>query len=685
MPSRFPFFNPRPVAWHGLALSLVCQSTVAQTAATAESPPSERIIITGNPLGSSDLAQPSSVLSGERLFRQRASTLGETLDGLPGVASTWFGPNSNRPTIRGLDGDRVRILDNASASVDASNLSFDHAVPIDPLVVERVEVLRGPASLLYGGNATGGVVNTLDNRVPRASLDGLSGRAELRAGGAAAERSASALLEGGQGGVNWHVDAFGRRTDDLRVPAFRPVADGAAGDPTTHVRNSAAQAQGGALGASWADGDGFLGAAVDSYRNDYGVTVEPDVTIRMKRERLTLAGQRRFDGPISQIDVHASNTRYRHQEVEGDGAVGTTFSSTGQELRIEARHAPWGGLKGAFGIQAESMTFSALGEEAFVPGTKTRSAAVFALEEGHVGAVTLTGGLRVESVRVASEGDVGTGEEARFGAATSRRFSPISASLSAKWALDSSWAITGSLGKTQRAPAYYELFANGLHVATAAYERGDTTLGMEQSVHADLGLQWQGSGASLKANLFTMRFSRFISLDATGNSIDEVDEEGVLTSVPEYLFRSVRARLWGLELEGRKRLVQGDWDLTASAGLDLTRGTNTDSGEALPRVAPMRVNLGLEASRNGWRLGAGVRHAWSQERVPSSDSPTPGHSLLNLWLSREVQWGPASGAVFAKLDNVTNQLAYSASAMQTVRGLSPLPGRSLSAGMQLRF
>ena len=158
----------------------------AQTAAPPDIAPAT-VVSTGNPLGCDALVQASSVLSGDGLVLRRASTLGETLDGLPGVASTWFGPNSNRPVIRGLDGDRVRMLDNGGGSIDASSLSFDHAVPIDPLVVERIEVLRGPAALLYGGSATGGVVNTIDNRIPRLPQQGLAGRAEVRFGGAASE------------------------------------------------------------------------------------------------------------------------------------------------------------------------------------------------------------------------------------------------------------------------------------------------------------------------------------------------------------------------------------------------------------------------------------------------------------------------------------------------------------------
>jgi len=198
----------------GMASTPVAAAAASDGAVPAKDP--QRVIVTGNPLGHDAGAAPVTSLQGDELQRRLAPTLGETLDGLPGVSSSWFGPNASRPIIRGLDGDRVRLLDNGGTSVDASNLSNDHAVAIDPLVIERVEVLRGPAALMYGGNATGGVVNTLDNRIPRNALSGIGGRVGLRLGGAADERAASAVLEGGQNetsGFNWHVDGYTRSTD----------------------------------------------------------------------------------------------------------------------------------------------------------------------------------------------------------------------------------------------------------------------------------------------------------------------------------------------------------------------------------------------------------------------------------------------------------------------------------------
>ncbi len=656
------------------------------------------VVVTGNPLGRDSLAQPSSVLAGDGLMLRRASTLGDTLQGLPGVAGSGFGPNSNRPLIRGLDGDRVRLLDNGGASIDASNLSFDHAVAQDPLVAERIELVRGPAALLYGGNATGGVVNSLDNRVPRAPVDGLSARSEVRLGGAADERSASVVLDGGNagagtgagGGWAWHADAFGRRSSDLRVPAFdAPVGEDDALLRSDRVRNSAARAWGGAIGASRVGSSGFAGLSADTYRNDYGVTVEPDVLIRMQRDRLALAGeQRHLTGPFETLSVQASHTRYRHEEVEGDGEVGTTFASRGQDLRLQATQARVGPWQGVLGLQAERLDFSALGEEAFVPNTRTRSLALFTLQQLDIGDWRLQAGLRSERVRVASEGDGVPAadatdgdlarEEPRFGDAASRRFTPTSASLGGTWTLAPGLALTLDAAHTERAPAYYELYANGVHLATAAYERGDPSLGLERSRALGLTVEWRSGANHVKASWHHTRFDRFIALAASGESISTEDGD----TVPEYRFEGVRARLQGFEIDGRWRALDGPLRLDLTASADAVRGDDLDHGEPLPRLAPRRLQLGAVVSRGPWAVGADVRGVARQTRVPATDTATPGYGLWGAWASWRLDLAGQAVTAFVRLDNLGDRLAYNASAVATVRVLSPLPGRALSAGLR---
>ena len=681
---------------HPVALLLCGGSAFSHAQAPNQAPtqaPTQTIVITGNPLGRDAGAAPVSVLAGQGLAQRRAGTLGETLDGLPGVSATGFGPNSSRPVIRGLDGDRVRLLEGGSAAVDASNLSFDHTSATDPLVAERIEVLRGPAALLYGGNATGGVINVIDNRIPRVPVAGLSGRAEVRFGGAASERAGAAVVEGGAGAFAWHADMHGRRASDLRTPRYTPLEDGQPLQPATRVRNSEARSEGGAIGGSWVGSQGYVGAAVDTSRQRYGVTVEPDVFIRMQRDRVSLAGEwRALPGPLTQVSAQTSHARYRHDEVEGSGEIGTTFRSAGDEARLQLRHAPLGPLQGVVGVQTERLEFSALGAEAFVPGTRTRSAALFVLEEMQAGAARLSLGVRRESVRVSSNGDAPAASAPRFGAAIERRFSPTSATLSASVGTAQGWQASATLGHTERAPAYYELYANGVHVATAAFERGDATLPAERSGHAELGLAWAGAHGSVKFSAFGTRFSRYIELGATGVDIILPGDNGAPdAAVPEYLFRSVRALLQGFEIEGRHQLFAATagrpFALVMTGSVDSVRGTRLDTGEPLPRLAPLRARLALEAQARCWQLGAGVRHAARQSRVPALDTTTPGHTLLDLWASFGLPagWFGDQAQWFAKLNNATDRLAYNAAAIATVRGLSPQAGRALSVGLRTTF
>lgn len=673
------FRNSLPRARVSLAASLAClacASAWAQEASRAEQ--LAPVIVTGNPLANTQALQPGQVLAGDGLTLRRGASLGETLDGLTGVSATGFGPNVSRPILRGLDGDRVRLLSNAGASIDASALSFDHAVPLDPLVIERVEVLRGPAALLYGGSAIGGVVNTLDNRIPRQRQNGLNGAAELRLGGAANERSGAVVLDGGSGNLAWHADVSGRDSDDLRVPGH--LQDG---ERVNRVRNSAADGHGGALGATLHFDAGYAGLSVDDYRNNYGVTVEPDVSIRMQRQRAAAAGEWRWsEGPVKQVQWQLSRTRYEHVELEGDGSVGTRFNNRGTDGRVEARLAPLGAFDGVVGLQWESAEFSALGEEALVPSSQTRNRALFLLEQYRSGALTLAAGLRRESVTVDSQGDAAGTEEPRFGAASSRHFTPHSASLQAAYALNTAWQLQLNLADTRRAPAFYELHANGVHVASGAYERGDASLGLEHARSADLGLQWQSGGSSVKLNVHETRFPSYIALAATGATVD-VDGE----SLPEYAFRSVPARLRGVELEARHALAQriAGWQLTFNGRIETLRGIDRASGEALPRLAPQRASFSVDASDERWMASAEWRLAARQDRVPALDTATPGYGLLKLSLARRFKLGGTDALWYLKLDNLGNVLAYNASTVATIRSLSPLAGRSAMTGLQLRF
>ena len=686
--------NPWP--HRPLALAVACAvssflaaSARAQTTTPATTTPAattlEKVVVTGNPLGSTEMAAPVSVLAGDALVLRRGSTLGDTLNGLPGVSTSSFGPNASRPVIRGLDGDRVRILSNAGASLDASSLSFDHAVPIDPLIVERLEVLRGPGALLYGGSAMGGVVNAIDNRIPRDPLQGVSGAVELRLGGADGERGGAALVEGGNGSLVWHADVFGRQTSDLRVPRYVPLDRGMPLPETDRVRNSASDTRGGAVGGSLFFGKSHVGLSVDSYDSSYGTVAAPDVLIKMKREHLGLAGEfKDLGGPFSTLRAQFNTTRYEHKEVDGGGAVGTVFKTSGSELRVEAEHPPIGPLRGIVGLQLEDFDFSALGDEAFVPTTRTRRQGVFALEEMGWAGGKLSGGLRIEQARVDSAGDA-SASPPKFGGPVARSFSLRSASVSNLTRLAPDWTLTAAVSLSERAPTSFELYANGLHAATGTIERGDASLATERGGNLDLALQWKTARGHLRLGVFASRFSRFIALEASGRDIPLPDGRGGFNAFPEYVFKSVRARLRGVEIEGQHRLLDSPWTLDVSGKLDLTQALNTDTGEPLPRVAPMRLNIGLDAASGPWAGRIELDHAARQNRVPATDVATAGYNMVNLSLSRRFKLASSDAVWFLKLGNLGDTLAYSASAVRTARDLAPLPGRSVKTGVRVAF
>ena len=677
-----PFLERFPVrpAWltaTGFALS----PCAALAQATTDAAPA--VIVTGNPLRATDVSAPTSVLSGEDLVLRRGSNLGETLDRLPGVSSSYFGPNANRPMIRGQDGDRIRVLSNSGVSLDASALSNDHAVPIDPLVVERIEVLRGPAALLYGGSAVGGVVNAIDNRLPKAAIDDTGGAAELRYGGPASERGASALVEGGGNGVAVHADAFWRDTDDMKVPWYpRPLPGGGSQMQDT-ILNSASRSYGGAVGGSMVWDNGFLGAAVDTYRSDYGVVAEPDVTIDMALNKLTLAGEvRDLDSPVRTVSGHWLWSDYQHQEIEG-GAVATTFKNRGSDLRLQAEHAKLalgaGTLAGTFGLQAEMSDFSALGEEAFVPSTTTRQFALFALEEYTLAAGKLSFGARLGRADVDSAGDGGS--QPQFGPPQSRSFTPLSVAVGGLHELSEQWQLSANLAYTERAPTFYELYANGLHVATGAYEEGNPNLGVEKGTNLDVAVRWKDGDNRFRAGAFYSDFSNYIALLGTGQ---QVPSDGDL--VPVYAFTGVPARMYGFEFEGHWRLFeQGTQRLDLDGKLDTMRSTNEATDQPLPRIPPARLTLGLNWRLGDWLLRAEGTYAAAQDHVPSDDPPTPGYALVNLAASYRLRVAGVDGLAFLRINNVGNELAYNATTIATVRPLAPLPGRGVMAGLRLSF
>lgn len=631
------------------------------------------ITVTGNPLGATDLIAPAASYTGPTLLLRRGATVGETLDGSPGVSSTYFGPNANRPVIRGLDGDRIRILGNGGALLDASGLSYDHAVAADPISIERIEVLRGPGALLYGGSAVGGVVNLIDNRIPREPLQGVTGKVDYGLTRGHSGTGVGFMLEGGNDRVAVHADAFSRSAGDTRVPATLACTKNGETSFARRICNSDSEVRGGAVGGSVFFEQGYLGASVSRYRTDYGTVAEDEVTIGMKSTRQALEGEWRNIGVLQSLKFQAGRTDYRHTEFDA-GAPGTVFSNKGSDLRIEARHARLGPLEGVVGVQVDNSRFSAVGDEAFAPFSRTRQSAVFVHEELTTSWGRLSLGARSEQVRVESFGNP---DVARF-VPGSRSFSPTSFALGGLWNLAPGWQLTGNLARTERAPRDYELFADGPHVATAAYEVGNAALTVERASQADVGVQWKQGAHRVSLNAFASRFANYIALESTGNTTD---------GLPEFAYRAVRARFAGVEASGNLRLLDAGQTLDLELRADSVRATNRATGQPLSRIAPLRTGATLVWAQGPWGAKLGLDRVARQGRVPAGELATPGYTLWNAALTWRMKAPGAQLLWYARLDNAGNKLAYSATSIltQTAPGKAPLPGRSLKLGVQATF
>lgn len=642
-------------------------------------------VITGNPLGSEQLASPTTVLEGDDLTLQQKGSLGETLNKQPGVSSSYFGPGASRPIIRGQDGDRIRILRNGVGALDASSLSYDHAVPLDPVNVDRIEIVRGPAALLYGGSAIGGVVNTFDNRIPTEAIEGIHGAGELRYGGADTTRSSAGKLEAGNGTFALHLDANARAFNDLKIPGqarsrHAPETEDAPGK-NGRLGNSDGRQDGAAVGGSYTWDDGYAGLSYSNYDANYGSPAEQDVRIRMKQDHYAFASEiRNLQGPFTSVKLDAGYTDYEHREIEG-GETGTIFKNKGYEARVEARHQPIGPFDGVVGAQVTRNEFSALGEEAFVPQTDTNAGALFILEEMQATErLKLSLGGRVEHTSV----DPDAKGSARFaGADKSNDFTAGSLSSGAVYTLTPIWSLAATLGYTERAPTFYELYANGAHVATGTYELGNANLKKEKAVSSDLALRFDNGTHKGSFGVFYSRFSNYIGLLGTGRTLNDEGEEDA-AGIPEYEYSGVRARFAGFEAQDHWKLGEGAYGKFAlELSGDYTRATNLDTGEALPRIAPLRLNSGLLWELDRWQARIDVEHAAGQGRVPDNESGTDGYTTLGASAGYRFNVGGSQWLAFVNGENLTNQTVRYASSI--LRDIAPAPGRSVQFGVRTTF
>ncbi|MGC4074849.1 MAG: TonB-dependent receptor [Nibricoccus sp.] len=659
----------------------------------------ENLVVTATPLerAQAEIASPTSVLTGRALALKLQPTLGESLNGQPGIASTYFGPGASRPVIRGLGGDRIRLLENGTGSIDASTTSPDHAVALDPLLVDRIEIVRGPAALLYGGNAVGGVVNVIDHRIPATLPDrAVEGRGAFRYSSVDEGKSAAVLFEGAARSLAWHVDAYRRTSDDVRIPGYAESASLRAeeidhaeehGEPAPefahdYLPNSAQNADGAAAGFSWIGRRGYLGFSVSGHNTLYGVPPgaheheeteldpsaasveeEPPVRIDLRQRRLDVQGALTEPfGIFKSARLKLGLADYRHQELEGS-EVGTVFKNKGYDGRIELPHESFGRVSGALGAQASRSDFEAIGAEAFLPPTLTTNYALFAFEEADFAPFTWQFGARVDTQSV----------DVRDGSGRRHDGDGVSLSTGVVWKIADAWSLGATLARTTRQPNAQELYSNGPHVGTGAFEIGDDSLDAENSTALDVSLRRRAGFITGEITLFANRFDGYIFEQPTG-----AEQDGLVV----YQYTQRDAQFHGAELETIFHLHEStSHTLDFRVAADAVRGEIRDTGENLPRITPRRLTLALDYRTGAWYAGVDTQFVDHARHLSENETATDGYTLLGASLGCHFDTGRFACDVFIRGNNLTD--AEARNHVSFLKDVAPLPGRNLTLGVSI--
>ncbi len=601
------------------------------------------IVVTGFRRNKEDVLSGTSVLSGVALERDMRPTIGETLARQPGVSATSFGPNASRPILRGFQGERIRILTDGIGSLDVSNTSVDHAVAINPLTADRIEVLRGPSALLFGSAAVGGVVNVIDARIPRrVPPDDVHPEGILTYGSAADERSGNAALDVAVGNdFVIHADANYSKTGDLRVGGFLlspTVRAQALASPDPDIRalaalrgelpNSGGRTSDLALGAAWIHGDNNVGFSINRLDSLYGIPLRfsLDPAIEAEASRIDLK-QTRLDGRaeidtgsgfVDSLRLRGGWSDYTHSELDEAGVAGTTFFNKGYEARLEAVQSTRNGWGGGFGAQYFHRDLRTVGAEKSLPRNRTAQFGLFALESFSKGILRAEAGARYERQTVRADADAQIGNPD-----LSRTFNAYSGSVGAS--LGSKAVRVGlNLSHSERAPSAEELYVNGPHPGTQAFEIGDPGLAKEKSNGVELTLKGSGDGYSYGASAYRMWFSDYIYEAATGAIRDDL---------PVFETRQADARYLGFEVEGSVRLARiGHLALNLDGLADYVRATIRTVGPA-PRIPPLRLLGGIEAQSKLVNGRLEVERVTGQDRVAAFETPTDGYTMVNASVS----------------------------------------------------
>ncbi len=638
----------------------------------------ETIVVTASPLAHDrdELAIPVDRIDRSEVLENLGATLGESIDHVPGIATTGFTAAASRPVIRGQDAYRSEVLEDSLGTHDVSRESPDHAVPINPLAAERIEVLRGPATLRYGGSASAGVVNVITNRVPDALPEkAIGGEVFGGIGLVANERDFAAKLEGAQGPIAWHVDGLFRSANDYSIPND--------GSPSVQSGTSY-EAFSGAFGAAYILDAGRLGFSYNHIDNDYDIPAAGEsVEIDMKSDRFRFEGD--LEAPVDflrSVRMRGVYSDYEHKEV-ADGAVGQTYRNEEFEGRLEALHAPIMDFTGAIGLHGRTRDFEGGGEAAeFLSPTDTDSIALYIFEERPLPLdLTAEFGARFEYTRVEGRDVADVRRD--------RDFTPMSGAISlVSMPLD--WLTMGLRGAiSQRAPSQVELLARGPHEATATFEIGDPDLDEETSYTGDFRIEAEHDRGRLEWAGFVTRYDDYIFAALTGNTVDE-DGNPVAPTDPDALdelfYGSRDAVFYGTEVQGFFNVLDLD---CGTIGLDgrfdfvrarFTSGQNRD----LPRIVPIRWGSGLFFEGEALSMRVGFVRTESQQKTGAFESSTKSFTFIDATMAYRIE----------PIDGMPLELTMAGRNLSDVRGRNHvsfnkedvlLPGRSIRFGLRAQF
>lgn len=655
--------------------------------ATAAQP----IVVTASMLDQATHETATSVqtLSGDDLVHRRQATLGETLAALPGINFDNFGGGASRPVIRGQTAPRIKALSDGSSIQDASAISPDHAIATEPLLLRGIEILRGPATLLYGGSAIGGAVNLLDEKVPTVVPENdMTGVAEGRLGTADDERTLVGGLTAGAGNFAVHVEGVSRSQDDYRVPK-------SFGEK--HVEGSYNDSSSFSAGGSWIGNDGYLGIAYTRQRSEYGLpghsheyeSCHPHGSslhcgghghddgdhdhghdhghehehedmpyVKLRSDRFDIRGEYRNPLPgIERARLRMSFTDYEHDELE-HGEVATTFKNKAHDLRFEFAHTPLSSFSGVIGAEHSSSDFSALGTEAFLPESETRNTALFAMETFETGPVRFELAARQEWQRV----ETTQGREA-----THR---PFSVSGAAVWDFTEGYSLALSLARSQRAPNVQELYARGIHLATNTYELGTATLGKETSRSIDLTLRKTTGLTTFTLAAYHQDFDDYIFAD----TLDRYEDFRLIR------YTAADARFTGIEGEVTHAFSQA---LSATVFGDYVRGKLRDGLGNLPRIPAGRLGARVKGSHGPLSGELEYYHVFKQTDVAAFETETGGYDMVNMTIAYKLDLKDNAVELFVRGTNLTNELAFNHASF--IKDASPLRGRNFVFGVRAAF